>query len=1606
MAIRGGYAPPGVYTETIFESPTPQNNPTGRIPLLIGAGSETFAISGVTMVRGSSSTIDQPIVEEDASGRVVKGKLPNGAFILGDYDGVNRQVRTRQWPLVTGDGTGSTAISPSSVTATINGQQIVVLAISGGEGLVTLSQAPKEGDDVRISYFFNRTDTFVSAEDVSSQVSTLSSDLYASSGDMEIDASSNTLILTVDGVPSIITLPLKGDAVSRENHLTSIVSRINSSTAASAQTLSASTYTNNLGSVNLKLSADGSISVGAGTANSALGLIQGQTGSTRTNTFYVSESPIVDGSNAGRTTTEVADVTVLVDGVAVTPSSVDGATGAVTLPNAPRIGQTVKISYYHNTFQDSFDYIPSRDVVSVERVSLVPDGGGASSLFIEDVSWVLREDKLYWGTFASVSEGGVQNGATSFGPNQITTLLKDERVYMAECANVTDTSVIPPRTLPNVFKLPHQPMDGTGTATPTNRTDLVVVRTGVSISDALERNPVNVTRVNPADSTITLSSPVPFGHKVFATFYYNNLQDEFAIAGGGYTISVQSIGNSGQGTYSVENSGLPMKGVSFTGKGTDLSLTSIVFPSGSEVVSDASFGAGVAVEENITVTLSNFEPTPAIFTTPHSAPFAMNVTNSNTMLVTIDQSAKVVDFARPAANSQGQNAMLHKSFFTTLVGETLPYTAASDNTSLEGATGDLFLTIDGVDISISGIFNTATEIATALNAASESAPATYTAMSPMGTMDLVGASYDQLSIHYKGDTKETTIDITIPADSYATADELAEAIQAEIVAEVAVLGGADADLLPIVISVSSSSNFLTFTLETLAVGDTYAYVEFVEIGGGVDFAHIAGIDVDAANGTQTKFGILPIASVVSNDIVDGVGTHKVERLVLRSRTLLGDNYFPPVDLGIEVVGGLTTETGLAPQSVMASRRAVVEAPSLLLRAGWADQGATSVSSVVFYDGTDSDFDANNVLNLDVSGTLISVEFTASGAGTTADLFTGAGTVEAQLVAAGLTVLIEGSNLRIVGASSELDYIKVLDGSANSVFGLSAGTLRVPALVQAEAVASALMNNGDYVAIADYVIPSAVDLPTSVSATGFTKEAVAYISEDPTGLKFVNFESLTTGVGSIIDFTGGTSVTTVGTGLGITTSSGAVGEGFYQGFYVTSSNPLGTGSSGTSTLNDGVGQDGVIGQTYVDDVTGFSFTILRREGGQLYPTGANATLTFKVSDTITTNANIPVNVIPGVQIIVSNTVGTLVGDTALVETFNKSGSEPLNGQEYFVDLTRRKATYNTGVFTRLSDVISAYGDISPQNPLSLGAYLAFLNGASSVALKQIPLEEGQSEPSLEQMSSALVEIEGEISAGLSPSVIVPLLPASSVLLSDISLHCDVQSSLRYRSERTAILGCPAGTSPEQASALAQGTQNSRVRLVYPDILSLTVTNTQGISETFIVDGRYMAVAVACATTKSTIDPATPWTSSVVVGFDGLLRTLDAVDANRTANRGVTILQQQGGSLKIRHGLTTDMSSILSKTPTVVQIADEVHLRARNLLNGYIGQKYLPSVVGQIEGRVNMMFKDLVKQQIVDSYTGLSVSPDPQDPTGLLVEVYYKPIFPLLYIQFTFNIRSSI
>jgi len=156
----------------------------------------------------------------------------------------------------------------------------------------------------------------------------------------------------------------------------------------------------------------------------------------------------------------------------------------------------------------------------------------------------------------------------------------------------------------------------------------------------------------------------------------------------------------------------------------------------------------------------------------------------------------------------------------------------------------------------------------------------------------------------------------------------------------------------------------------------------------------------------------------------------------------------------------------------------------------------------------------------------------------------------------------------------------------------------------------------------------------------------------------------------------------------------------------------------------------------------------------------------------------------------------------------------------------------------------------------------------------------------------------------------------------------------------------------------------------------------------------------------VDVATPWTGRNIVGFNVLARRLDAVEQNQLAQRGVTVFEERPPFLRVRHGLTTDLTNVLTRLPTIVLIADEVQRQARATLDRFIGIKFLPGVLGQIEGSLATMLRQLVSAQIISSYTGVKATPAPGDPTVVEVVAYYQPVFPLLYIVLTFHLRSSL
>ena len=1641
--ITGGFAPPGVYTQTTFGAAQAVPSVPPLVPLFIGTGSEILVQTNLPVVRGSSSSVDQQIVNEDESGRAVVSVAPSGAISLGAFDGNSNKFQVKNFPLVTGDGSGTTATDTASVSVTVNGDSVVVLGIDGAKGVVEISEYPVAGDVVLVTYYFDRTDTRVT-DDVSAQVTSTAAVLNGRAGESFTFASgSNLFRLSVDGLAAV-TVSLPSATVSAAV----VAATINGT--AGIGTLVASTFVNNLGETCLRLSANYSVSIGDGTANGVLGFVANEATS-RNATFFVFNGPIVDGSGGGVTSTNPANVVVKVNGNVVTAAAVNGRTRAVTLPYAPKAGSTVTIQYYFNSWQDTFDYLAHTGVTAITRAALTATSNGAG-VFIQGADYVLKSDTIVWGTSVLVNSGLHTEGSATFGSSQVTALLVDNQAFMAECSRVVSTSGTVSVESSTQFQLPFQPTTGNGRNNhlgtsgflavsngrmdlPTDQPDLVTAYWGFGVSDAMKRGPVAVTKMDSDTSTVTLAAAIPEGATVYASFYYNTLTDQaFVGSSRGFTVSAVSAGTSGVGTYSIANGqSLPVYGATFLGKGSDLSSVEVVFPSGSEFLSDARFENGVPVLETVTVQFESEDETPARFTFPGAGPYSTIAGESSHLRVTVDGVANNtggvggINLALPTGGSRA-------GAFASLLSDGIPYDAASGENSYDivaGVNDTVSLLLDGVSLTATAAAGTSdvSAFVTAINNAATAGGAAEPHLASAGAFPqgfTVSAShYDRVVFRYTGSTSGSSMDLTatISTGTY-TAASLAAAVQAALATPIAGLGGAFAGLAVAVTATADSK--LRFVL-TKASGDASGYLEFVTGGTAArDFCIVAGIDTAAASGNQTKLYSGPVA--VQYTVTTDAGRMPYDRVLLRNRIFPGAGSLAPFaaldQTGIKSQGGNGAAFAGLPATATgeAAYTGCTLGPNLLGDTGWAGQAAPATfgdardgqPTVTFFDGSDPSFPANNLFKITVNGVLITATFTGSSSGVVTALgpagISGSilNTLNSALSGAPGTVSAsqEGASIRIYGTgvaslSPSATFI-VGEGSANTVLGFGSGTVATATPVTAKRVASAL--NAHVQTWASWMLD-----PSAVGTGYFASKALSGVVSSSTGQDYLFLQSRTLGTASSFLFANATTADALrtGSGLGVLSGDGSSGKAAVDGFFVTSSDPAsGSGSANTSILNGGVGQDGFVGQTYVDKVTGLTFTVLPRAGGLAYPTGSNATLTFRSSPTLVTDSNIPTLALPGLELTVSNTVGVAVGDTVLVETFKRGGGEPGIGELYYVSYNYLKTDFSPKLFSKLSDVVNEYGLVSPNNPLSLAAYLAFKNGSSVIGALQVPKAPGSNAASEVAYKAAVDRSAGSSLPGfVSPSVLVLLTPATENLAKYVSIHCGLQSSIRFKSERTAIFGFASGTRADQALSIAASAGDTRVRFVYPDIASVSLTDVLGITKSYLVDGRYIAASLAAATTSPAIDPATPWESRTLSGFLSLNRRLDAVVSNQLAVGGVTVVENRPPFLKVRYGVTSDTTNILTKTPTVIQIADEMQKRVRAVLDPFIGAKFLPQLLGQIEGRLSEAFKAAVQEQIITTFTGITVDTDPTDPTAILATASYMPVFPLLYIQVLVKVTAS-
>lgn len=454
----------------------------------------------------------------------------------------------------------------------------------------------------------------------------------------------------------------------------------------------------------------------------------------------------------------------------------------------------------------------------------------------------------------------------------------------------------------------------------------------------------------------------------------------------------------------------------------------------------------------------------------------------------------------------------------------------------------------------------------------------------------------------------------------------------------------------------------------------------------------------------------------------------------------------------------------------------------------------------------------------------------------------------------------------------------------------------------------------------------------------------------------------------------------------------------NGYIVTSTNPLGTGSLGDNT--------GYIGQTYIDNKTGFRITVMH---GSTYNYVATDFLSYTVGANFITPSN-PTRAVPGLYMYVTDTAGVKVNDTAIVTTYNKSGNEPNIGDYYYVTFNATKQfnsdNYIDPVFvTTEKDALAYTGPLSVSNKLALAAHMAFLNGAPGVILLQIQKTTGGTDAPDSRYITGIDVFNSPMEGGIRPALIEPVTTSTGVL-SYTKTSNIIQSSIRNANERMTYFGFALGTTPTQAMSYAQGLYSERMTGIYPDGAVVALTDELGNTTEFLVDGSILAAAMSGLDTKTAYDVAEPLTRKPIVGFTRLYRRLDTVTQSQVASSGLTLLTESASGISIKIDLTTDVTSPLTRIPSVIKIKDFVQKGIRDALDPYIGSKYLPTKTVEIVSTVKSYLSSLVKAQIITAFTGVSAVPDPVDPTTIQVTASYSPVFPLLYIVVTFNLRTRI
>lgn len=376
-------------------------------------------------------------------------------------------------------------------------------------------------------------------------------------------------------------------------------------------------------------------------------------------------------------------------------------------------------------------------------------------------------------------------------------------------------------------------------------------------------------------------------------------------------------------------------------------------------------------------------------------------------------------------------------------------------------------------------------------------------------------------------------------------------------------------------------------------------------------------------------------------------------------------------------------------------------------------------------------------------------------------------------------------------------------------------------------------------------------------------------------------------------------------------------------------------------------------------------------------------------------------------------GGLVDGSAVSITYNYADTNYYSPQE-FTDPAQIAATYGAAV---TGTAPSNPNSSQVVCPLTLAAQLAMANGASTILALATNPADGTIK---EQFEAAYAKIVADYRAALVVPLFVDGAPeddgapadahsAAAVLslIQDANNHAVGAAADGYG--RIMFIGVETNydTTTTNFDALATTIHSKRTVLAYPHQLSFYNTR---LAQTTVISGYYLAAAMAGQLAGGSVERGL--TKVAVTGFNGLPPALAQLQTksfkDSLSKAGVSVLEKSfGGSLQIRHGLTTDMSSLTTREISLVRIGDVLFEMVQTGMDnaGLIGQPIDADMTTKVKGALTGILERAITDDVIDAYDGVAVRQQTLptgDPSIIEAQFAYRPAVPLNYITVTFAI----